>query len=64
MMGWPGRNPQTGLLPPQPELAAQAAVVPPAERVTLPTGAQNNDEPAMAGFQRQHIEHAQVHVPN
>jgi hypothetical protein len=65
MMGWPGRarGPNT-LLPPQSELAAQAAVVPPSERLALPNAAQNNDTTPMAHFQSHHIEHAHIHVPN
>ena len=62
MMGWPLRNQQSNspLIRP-PGLTAQAAVVPPSERVALPP--QTNEPPAIAKFQSQHIEHAAVHVP-
>jgi hypothetical protein len=61
MMGWPLRNHSlNGPIRP-PGLTAQAAVVPPSERVTLP--AETNEPPAIAKFQSLHIEHAVVHVP-
>jgi len=60
MMGWPGRMQNQHPLVPPP---AQAAVVPPAERLTLPTGAQNDEPAPIAKFETQHIEHAHVHVP-
>ena len=61
MMGWPLRNqsPSEPIRPPG--LTAQAAVVPPSERVTLP--AETNEPPAIAKFQSQHIEHAKIRVP-
>ena len=66
MMGWPGRarNQEASSIAAQPELTAQAAVVPPAERVTFPNGAQSDAPPAIAKFQTQHILHALVRVPN
>lgn len=60
MMGFPGRVLKPGTLVPPP---AQAAVVPPAERLTLPTGAQNDAPPPIAKFESQHIQHARIHVP-
>lgn len=65
MMGWPGRTLSPSELGgSQPELTAQAAVVPPSERLTLPTGAQNDAPPPIAKFESQHIQHAQIHVPD
>lgn len=63
MMGWPLRNQQSNatLIRP-PGLAAQAAIVPPSERVALP--AQTDEPPAIAKFQSQHIEHAIIRVPH
>lgn len=63
MMGWPLRNQSFNVpLTRQPELTAQAAVVPPSERVALP--AETNEPPAIAKFQSQHIEHAVIRVPH
>jgi hypothetical protein len=61
MMGVPGRLQSQGTLAPPP---AQAAVVPPAERLTLPTGAQNDAPPPIAKFESLHIRHAHIHVPD
>jgi hypothetical protein len=60
MMGFPGRVLSHKTLVPPP---AQAAVVPPSERLTLPKGAQNDTPPPIAKFENQHIQHAHIHVP-